>query len=282
MSLITEPCVVDGMPDAEYHADPVEGGSLSSTGARTLLRSPALYQWEQAHRVEKDTYDVGHAVHYKVLGVGAPLVLCNFDSWRTKDAREAKVAARLAGGAPILTKDAAVIDAMAEAMLAHPLAKALLEKPGKAEQSIFAPDPTTGVWLRARIDRLPDPGEGRTIAVDVKTAISADPYEFRRSAAGFGYDVQAEWYQAVLRMARGDTDTAFIFAIVEKDPPHLVSVVELVAEFPEIGRRKMRRAIDTFNACRDSDEWPGYEPIVHAVEPPRWYVYQDQEEELTA
>ena len=77
---ITKAGIVDGMTDAEYHGDPVAAGSISSSGARTLLKSPALYQWERAHRVEKTTYDVGHAVHAAVLGVGADVVLLDFDN----------------------------------------------------------------------------------------------------------------------------------------------------------------------------------------------------------
>ena len=46
---ITEPGVYE-MPAEEYHADPVEGGSLSSTGARRLLEmAPARWRYEQAH-----------------------------------------------------------------------------------------------------------------------------------------------------------------------------------------------------------------------------------------
>lgn len=283
MTTIDRPGVYDGISDATYHGDPVPGGSLSSSGARTLLKSPALYQWERTHRVEKDVYDVGHAVHAKVLGTGADVVLLDFDSWRTKDARAAKAAAYAAGKTPMLTKDYGPVEAMAEAVLAHPLAKALLEKPGKPEQSLFAQDPTTGVWLRARIDYLHDPTEGRrTIGVDLKTAVSADPRRFRKAVVDHGYDVQDAFYQHVLRLARGDEDTAFVFIAVEKEPPHLVSVIELVGEFTDTGERQMRRAIETYKRCTETGEWPGYAPVVHPIDPPRWHVIAIEEEELAS
>jgi hypothetical protein len=282
--VITEPGIYDAIPNADYQADPIPAGSLSCSGARTLLRSPAHYAHQREHgRPDTEAFDLGRAVHTRVLGVGDEIALCDFDSWRTKAAREAKDEARAEGKTPILVKDHAPIVAMAEAVLAHPLAKAILETPGKREQSLFAQDPQTKVWLRARLDHLPDPVDGRrTIAADLKTAISADPNEWARTAPAYGYDVQDPWYQELIRLTRGDPDTAFVFVNVEKDPPHLVSVVELAAEFPEIGRRKMRRAIDLYAECSRSGEWPGYAPIVHYVEPPRWYVYQDQEEVVTA
>lgn len=273
--------VIDGMSDAEYHADPVEGGSLSSSGAKDILRSPALYQWNRTHRVEKDTYDVGHAVHAKVLGVGLPAVeipadiLASNGATSTKAAKEFIDDARAAGLVPLKADVIREIEAMAESVLTHAVARPLLEKPGKSEQSLFAPDPTTGVWLRARLDRLPDVDRGQTVAVDLKTAVSADPSEFRNSAASYGYDIQSEFYQHALGLARGDDDIAFRFVVVEKSAPYLVSVVELDAEYAVVGRARMRRAINTYAACTDDGEWPGYAPVVHYVDPPRWLAYEE-------
>jgi len=280
---ITRPGIYDGMTDAEYHADPVEAGSISSSGARTLLKSPALYAWQQTHRVEKTTYDVGHAAHAKVLGVGSPVIAYPDEHLTPSGNASTKAATlawakdqRAAGLVPVTPDQMVDVDAMAEAILANTLARTLLEAPGASEQSLFAPDPDTGVWLRARIDRLPEAsGSGQSLAIDLKTSTSADPRDFMRSAAEYGYGVQAEWYQHVLRLTRGDTDMAFLFVVVEKAAPHLVSVIELDAEFAQIGRQRMRRAIDLFKTCRDADEWPGYEPIVHLVDPPRWLAYDE-------
>lgn len=284
---ITTPCVVDGMSDQTYHADPVAGGSLSSTGARTLLSSPARYIWEQKHPVVKDAYDVGHVTHSKILGTGMqPVVipesvLASNGAASTTEAKKFIADARAAGLVPLKADIIADIDEMAEAVLAHTAARALLEMTGKSEQSLFAPDPDTGVWLRARIDRLPDPGPGRTLAADVKTAVSADPRRFRNSAADYGYDVQSEWYQHTLRLARGDQDTAFLFIVVEKTRPYLVSVIELVGDFLTTGHDRMRRAITTYARCRETGEWPGYPGISYA-EPPRWHVTQNEQEEQEA
>lgn len=273
--MITTPCIVDGMSDADYHSDPVVGGSLSSSGARTILKSPAHYIWERANRVEKTTFDVGHAVHSAVLGVGAEVVILDFTDWRTKAAQEAKTDAYAQGLTPILVKEHEPIKAMSESILAHPIARSLLEY-GKAEQSGFAQDPETGVWLRARFDYLPDASDGQTVIVDLKTSVSADPNDFAKSAANYGYDIQSEWYQRVLTLARGDTDTGFRFIVVEKAAPYLVSVIELDAEFAAIGWVRVLRAIEIFNSCASTGEWPGYEPITHLVGAPRWLAYENE------
>ena len=44
MSLITSAQAVGGMDEATYHADPVQGGSLSYSGMKQLLKSPAHYR----------------------------------------------------------------------------------------------------------------------------------------------------------------------------------------------------------------------------------------------
>jgi hypothetical protein len=286
VSSITEPGVYPDIPDGIYHGDPVLGGSLSSTGAKRILDSPARYQWELTHRVEKVAFDVGHAVHALVLGVGMGVEVVKVTDkdgtksdatdYRTKSAQEHRDAIYAAGDSvPLLRKDLAPIEAMADAVLTHPIAGPLLERPGQSEASLFAPDPESGVWLRARPDRLPDQDTGQTTVVDLKTARSADPRAFNRSAADFGYDIQRAFYTHTLRLARGDEDAAFVFIVVETEAPHLVSVIELDDEFTAIGRARMRRAIDTFKACRDADEWPGYEPVVHLVDAPRWLAYEE-------
>ena len=265
------------MSDAEYHADPVEGGSLSSTGAKALLRSPAHYKWQLANSVQKATFDLGHAVHSMVLGVGLGVIeipselLASNGAVSTKEAKAFIAEARENGSVPLKADVFAECTLMTEAVLAHPLARALLEAPGKSEQSMFAIDPDTGVWLRARADRLSDNG---TI-VDLKTSISADPRDFGRSSAEYGYDIQSEWYQGVLELARENRATGFRFIVVEKSAPYLVSVIELDSEYALIGRQRMRRAVDLYKECVDKNEWPGYGDTSHLVGPPTWLAYEE-------
>jgi len=280
---ITVPCVVPDMDEQTYHADPVPGGSLSSTGAKRILRSPARYHYDLTHRVEKKAFDIGHAVHAKVLGVGMEIVEVQADSWRTNAAKVERDEAYAAGRVPMLTADLVPVNAMTEAVLAHPLARAILERDGLAEASAFARDLDTGVWLRARPDYLWDPSGGRTMLADLKTSTSADPRTFGRTAATFGYHQQDDLYQRVVRQARGDDDTAFVFIVVEVDPPHLVSVVELDAAAKRIGAERNRRAIDLYAQCKATDTWPGYPDEVALVSLPKWAEYEHEDlMEMTA
>ncbi len=268
--------VVDGLPNEQYQ----DHHALSCSGAKLLLppSCPAKFRWAQDNPPEpRDVFDIGTAAHALVLGCGNPLRAIDADDWRGKAAREARDEARADGHTPLLRKDYDRVHAMAGALVCHPLATALLSN-GKPEQSIFWTDEQTGVELRARLDWLPDVREGKRMVVpDFKTAVSVNPDDFARSAATFGYDMQVAFYTEAVRAAGLDADPAFVFVVQSKEPPYLVSLVELDAEAEEIGRRRMRRAVDTYKTCKDRDWWPGYgeEPVLVSL--PYWYVKQQEE-----
>lgn len=275
-TLITEPGIYPDIDEQTYHNDPVAAGSLNASGAKAILKTPAHYIHQRGNRIHKDVFDLGSAVHSEVLGKGWPVRVLDFDNWRTKAAGEARDEARALGEIPILAAEYATVRATAAAVLAHPTARALFECVGVAEASLFAPDPATGVWMRGRIDWLQDVGAKPAKIVDLKTARSADPREFENSAASYAYDIQDAWYKHLLSLIRGDFDPEFVFVVVEKEAPYLVSVVELDAEFIAIGRQRMRRAIDTFKRCRDADDWPGYPDDIQLVGAPRWLAYAEE------
>ena len=271
-----KPGIVHDMPDSEYHSLP----SLSSTGARLLLESPAKFLYQQTHpQPHKDAFDLGTALHTKVLGVGSGVIgyppehLTPSGSVSTKAATVEWVAEQRATGLVVISPaQMALVDEMAEAVLAHPTARALIEQEGAAaEASVFATDPVTGVDLRARFDLL------AAIGVDLKTtAKSASPAEFERTVVNFGYDVQQEHYRDVHQIVTGDR-LDFVFVVVETDAPHLVAVHQLDSLWVQMGATKARRARELFAECTLNDEWPGYPENVHLLSPPTYAVYQHEE-----
>jgi hypothetical protein len=279
-SVITQPGVYD-LPADVYHADPVpaeHGGSLSSSGAKLLLppSCPAIYQWARTHPTHSDAFDFGHAAHAKVLGAGADIVAVDADDWRGKAAREAKDQARAEGKTPLLAKDVAVVDAMAAKLLEHPVASALLDPDhGKPERSLFAQDEESGgVWLRAMLDWLPDPGPSRMIIPDYKTTQDVgDPEAFGRTMANFRYHGQAAWYLDMLRaLGLADDDAAFVFIVQSKQAPYLVSVIEPDAHALRVGREENRAAIELYAECTSTGIWPDFGGGVALASPPPYYA----------
>jgi hypothetical protein len=277
---ITTPGVYD-MPFDVYLADPVPGGSLSTSGAKTLLNScPAIFAYEREHgRPEKAAFDFGHAAHSEVLGDGMRIVVVDADDWRTKAAREARDQAYAEGATPLLRKDYQHVQAMGDALRAHPVAGKLLD-PGRGtpEQSLFWTDERTGVWRRARLDSLPHPGLGRMIVVDYKSTDSAKPAAFAKSVAAYGYDMQGAAYIDGIKTLGLAEDVAFLLIAQEKTAPYLISVFEPSASVLRIGAERNAKAIDLFKRCTERDEWPAYVDAVELIDLPLWAERQWEQE----
>lgn len=270
MTATVQPGVYE-VPEDVYHADK---GSLSVSGAKKLLppSCPARFKWDLDHgQKHRAVFDFGHAAHAAVLGVGAPVEVIHADDWRGKAAREARDAAYAAGKVPLLAAEAERVDGMAAALRRHEIASSLLDpSKGKPEQSLYMPDPVTGVMLRGRLDWLPDSGPAHLTVPDFKTAASSEPGTFARAAATFRYHMQAAFYSDLVTGLGLAEDVTFQFIVIEKTPPYVVSVVELDTEAIAIGRALNRTAIDLYADCLEHDRWPGYVDGVELVSLPFW------------
>lgn len=274
MTTITEPGLVYDLSEATYHSDPVEGGSLSSTGAKRLLESPATYKWfTENPQPPKEAFDVGSAVHSYVLGTGAQPVDHGHLSLRTNAAKEDAAAIRANGDIPVTKTVLAEIRAIADAVLNHPVAgPAFTREDAWSEVSAFAKT-EDGLWLRSRMDKFVP---SANLIVDLKTSVSADVDDFQRTAVTLGYDVSAYHYKRVMRLLTGQ-EWDFIHVIVSKNPPHLVSIAQLDAEFMELAESRWQRAYDRYKRGRETGEWPGIPPIIHKLSPPSWALYKEED-----
>lgn len=266
--------IVLDLPERDYHAH----HSLSSTGARAILESPARFHYGQSHpRADKAAFDLGSAAHSKVLGTGYEIVIIPEDilaengAVSTKAAKEFVAKTRADGKVPLKRVVAEQVQGMSEAILAHPSARALFEQEGNAEASVFATDPATGVPLRARFDYL------APTTVDLKTTgKEASPSGFARSVANFGYDVQYGQYIDVLEMVTGER-REMAFVVGETEPPYLVGVYQLDRDFSDMGVVKARSAREIYAECLATGIWPGYSDDIGFVVPPMYAIYDYQD-----
>jgi hypothetical protein len=275
---VTEPGLVHDMPNAVYHADPYVGGSVSNSDAKLILKAPALYRWKRDNPSNGSTaMNLGSAAHTRVLGAGDELVKIESAEYRTNDAKAARDKALAEGKIPLLGVSKPgkacewdVVDAMARVLETHPLAP-LLFKQGAAEVSAFYVCPETGVRRRCRFDFLPNKVDGqRLIVPDYKSTVDADPDRFGKHAADFGYDMADYTYTAALAALGIDSDARFVFVNQETTAPYLVSLTELNDRDREVGRSKTLRALRRYQACMETDTWPGYIPVIHKVSLPSW------------
>lgn len=276
---ITEPGLYHDLADEDYRA---QTDWLSVSGAKKLLppSCPAKFKASLGVEEHRPQFDQGKAFHAAVLGAGADVVVVDALDWRSKDAREQRDAAYAAGKTPLLIADAAVVESMADAVKNHDTARHLFVG-GAAEVSAFWVDEQTGVPCKARFDYLPDVQEGRRLIVpDLKSAVSADPSEFSRAAARFGYVMQQDWYSDGLRHLGIAADPAFLFVVVEKEAPHITVVGQFATpEDVALSAAANDKARRLYRDCLAADTWPGY-PGVTELELPTWHRYAL--EEMTA
>ncbi|MET9909759.1 PD-(D/E)XK nuclease-like domain-containing protein [Streptomyces sp. NPDC006476] len=267
MTTIAEPAIEapalglhTDMSNEDYHADKT---SLSSSGARKLLppSCPAKFRYEQDNpQPASKTFDYGNAAHKKVLGNGPELVVIEYDTWNTKDAKQAVTEARSRGAIPLKQHEMDMVDAMVDAIRRHPLAAALLDPAyGEPEQSGFWTDGPTGIRRRVRFDWLPSIQQGRLIIPDYKTAADASEEAMEKDIAKYGYNQQADWYEDGARaLGLGGDDAEMLLIVQEKKPPYLVNVIGFEFFSRAIGRAKNRAAIEKFAECTASGHWPGF------------------------
>jgi len=249
------------LTDDEYFGPQLASTTLSSTGARELLKpgGPARFR----HKADNGTvevkreFDVGHAVHTIVLGRGPDVILFpgtgkNPEAWQTNADKDAVAALRAEGKVPLRPADYRMAHAMAGAVAVHPTASKLLRR-GHAERTLIWRDPATGVLCRAKADWLRPDG-----IVDVKTAADASDEALSKAAHNHGYAIQAPFYLRGFRDRFPSVDPFFAHISVEKEPPHLVHVSQLTERAIAWGDRQVSQALEIYRDCTASGIWPGY------------------------
>lgn len=276
--IVTEPCVVRGMPEDVYHADPVEETSLSYSGSKAILKSPARFQYDREHPKQTSALDFGTAAHNTLLGRGPEIVPVRrvnkdgtstlADDWRSPSTQQHRDELRAVGKVGLLRKQLDVVEAMVAELWKHPYTPMLFGDGGEQELSLFWRDVETRIMLRCRLDRLTRLRSGRPVIVDYKTtAGEASPEDFCWDARKWRYYMQDPHY-------REGADTliepghAYLMLVQEKEPPYQCAYHELDADSRERGAFQNGVARRLYAECMTTGEWPSYPPIVHTLHVP--------------
>lgn len=263
---------------AEYILDPAPAPSLSPSVAHLLLTRSARHAW-YAHpklnpawapeaTAESDLGSIAHALFLE--DDASRLVIIEADDWRTKAAREARDAARLAGKLPILAEKYAAVEAMVttvkRAVMESEIGE-LWRDAGHTEQTMLWQEGAT--WCRTRPDWQ---SADRRVLVDYKTTGgNAEPDAWARTQLlGLGYDMQAAFGLRAVSALHGVHDARFVFIVQETEPPYVVSFVALTPEWLAWAEHKRCAAVAQWAHCLSADAWPGYPLRIAYVEPPAW------------
>lgn len=259
------PGIYPDIKNDAYHADP----ALGSTSLKTLAtRTPAHWKWESEHPVHKDVYDLGTVAHSLILEDDeSGVTVIDVDDKRGAKWTVPADAAKNAGKIPLKTSEWEQVKGMRDSVMSHPLARAAFTD-HRAEESVFWDE--GGQMFKCRPDAWKD-----GLLVDLKTTVNADPSEFGRTAYKLGYEQSADHYTDGVRRATGEL-LPFIFVLVEKSPPYLVSVVQLDDDALAAGRALNDRAKRIYADCLATDTWPGYQSDESIKLP--WWALRDIEE----
>jgi hypothetical protein len=175
---------------------------------------------------------------------------------RTSEGKDLVASIKERGQLPLKGEEYRKLLAMRDVVLRDEIAAASFSN-GLFEPTLAWKDPETGIWLRSRLDFLP---EQRTWIPDYKTSTSSDPGPngFGKSCAGYGYYIQAAVYLEGIERVFGERPKGFYFVVQEKEPPYVVSAIPLSTWQLDMGWREMRRAIERWADCLERDHWPGY------------------------
>jgi exodeoxyribonuclease VIII len=116
---------------------------------------------------------------------------------------------------------------------------------------------------------------------DLKTAVSASPYEFARSIANYRYHVQDAYYSDIIADVVGSMPS-FMFAVLEKPPKNVVpdsgmmAFYQLTQDEKDAGRNAWQSDMAAIAFAMDTDEWSGYADTVIEIERPQWARNRDQ------
>lgn len=259
---------------ADYHEDPCEGPSLSSSVAYVLLEKTPRHAWiihPQLNpfwkKLEKprEAFDLGAVAHELILGKGGGFEIINYDDWRTKAAQAARADAYKAGLTPILRDQYKRAMSIRDAV--H--AAADMERLWKWERSLTE---AVLVWedddalCRAMLDLV----ESRIIWDIKTTSRGLSDAEIARTIVSHGYELRAAFYLLGMNAIEPTGGHRFRWVFVESDAPHEVRIIEADPVTLGIGTKKAAKALEIWKRCLRTGHWPGYSPIIGRIEYPAW------------
>ena len=203
--------------------------------------------------------------------------LCGFTT-KTSTIDTARPSAKPASEPISTPDDMARIKAMATSAADHPVSRVIFGTPGgAAETSFFWADPVTGVGCKIRPDYYLPPCAmfHHGLLVDGKTGEDMSPAGFAKYAWNWELHVQAAFYSDGFQYLHGTKEPpAFVWLAQEKDAPYASAYYSAGGDFMTYGRKQYRRLLNTYAACVQSGQWPGYALNVQPLELPGWAAKQ--------
>lgn len=250
---------LENYSDAEYHANK---DFLGSTSLKTIYtKSPKHFKYERENPIKPTpAMELGSIIHDAVLRPWTRDLIRVEPSVdkRTKAGKDQIEAFKneLPDGAVILTSDQAdTVLGVCNAILENKTSRTMLSN-GVPESPAFFE--YQGVKFKIKPDFRRNDG----YLIDLKTSRSCDPFKFGYDASDSGYLIQAALYSKGYEIVQGEKPKAFIFLVVEKEPPFDLAFYNLSDAAIDAGNAMLESAIEKYKQCVSKNEWPGIAPKI--------------------
>lgn len=256
----------------EYHADPIEEGSLSNSGIKILLdespldfafQHPRLNPEARERVIETVAGMRGDLVHQLALGKGRGYAVADFADWRTGAAKSFKAAALDAGETPVLRHAFEEAQIMADVVVER--VKRILDGASyETEVAIvwIEETPEGPIYMRGLLDVW---CRERGIILDPKITAQLGngrpgQEKIARHAVNMGWDMQAGLYCRGVERLLPELEGKVRFGnlMIKPEEPFTARLL-----WPDLIVRRTalyqaRPAMELFAKCQRSGTWPGY------------------------
>ncbi len=257
--------IQEGISNWDYHND-LRYNALSSTGIRTLLKSPAHFKIKIEPTKEMIFGSAAHS--YLLEPESDEIVIIPEINRRTNEGKGEWIKFLEENFKKIIISadELEIIKSMRETLLnQYEYASMLLQK-GTAELSAFWQHETYDFWCKCRPDFLVD---DLNIIVDYKTCREADIENFGKESYNRGYHIQAAWYRDGIEQITGKS-WDFVFIAQEKTEPYGVGVYKVPEKILAKGTEELAMATRIYDECLKTNKWRGYPDRIQQLEFPAW------------
>ena len=273
----------DGIDNDRYHGDLCAGPSLSSTGARELLKSCPAKWWANSYlnpnrppKEDESKFTIGKVAHIALLELDQwdeHVAVFTYKTWQSAQAKLDKAAAVRDGLIPVLEHQAKQIALMRRALDDQGLYHQLFMN-AAFERTFVWRNPVSGTFYKARTDAIHMDAAAPVTIIDYKSTLDASKAVWNKRIVEHQLYMQDPWYRAVVSKAIGRPIDRFIFVVQETKYPFLAARYELHHEDLARGYEKNEKAVSIFEECVNFNDWPSYQKITDPPETQRlpiWY-----------
>lgn len=262
------PGIYEGMPFSKYQADP----ALNFSSLKLIDDCPETFFKERLNPddpeerpTNTDEMKFGRAYHHFILEPSTfPNFFATVDKMTRRGADWEAIVAKAGSREIIFTEEYDRIIEMKKRLASHALFPGLIAK-AKKEISVFWEK--DGTPCKARIDIYQPELQAIT---DLKTCQSAHTKLFSNEIFRRLYYRQLAWYIDALTAHGLPVKASFIVA--QAKDGYQIQIYQVPLELIELGRSENLLSFAQFQACSESNTWPGYPEEVVTVRMPDWKI----------